>query len=62
MNQKIKPEDIDRSHRLGNLKKSKNAKRRPIIVKYVRCNTRNTIYVRGTKGTALIYKCIVTGW
>ena len=44
MNQKIKPEDIDRSHRLGNLKKSKNAKPQPIIVKYVRCNTRNTIY------------------
>ena len=62
MNQKIKPEDIDKSHRLGNLKKSKNAKPRPIIVKYVRCNTRNTIYVRETKGTALIYKCIVTGW
>ena len=35
MNQKIKPEDIDRSHRLGN---------RPIIVKYVRYNTRNIIY------------------
>ena len=26
VNQKIKPEDIDRSHRLGNLKKSLKAK------------------------------------
>ena len=40
MNPKIKPEDIDRSHRLENLNKSKNAKPRPIIVKDVRHNTR----------------------
>ena len=43
MNQKLKPEDIDRSQRLGNPKKSRNAKPRPIIVKYVRYNTRNNI-------------------
>ena len=40
MNQKIKPEDIDRSHRLGNPKTSIKAKPRPIIVNYVRYNTR----------------------
>ena len=44
MNQKIKPEDIDSSHRLGNPKKSIKAKPQPIIVKYVRHNTRNIIY------------------
>ena len=44
MNQKIKPEDIDSSHRLGNPKKSIKAKPQPIIVKYVRYNTRNIIY------------------
>ena len=42
MNQKIKPED--RSRRFGNPKKSIKAKPRPIIVKFVRYNTRNTIY------------------
>ena len=44
MNQKIKPKDFDRSHRLGNPKKSIKAKPQPIIVKYVRYNTRNIIY------------------
>ena len=44
MNQKIKPEDIDRSHRLGNPKKYIKAKPQPIIMKYVRYNTRNIIY------------------
>ena len=44
MNHKIKSEDIDRSHRLGNPKKSIKAKPRPIIVKFVRYNTRNRIY------------------
>ena len=44
MNQKIKPEDIDSSHRIGNPKKSIKAKPQPIIVKYVRHNTRNIIY------------------
>ena len=44
MNRKIKPEDIDRSHRLGNPKQSIKAKPRPIMVKFVRYNTRNTIY------------------
>ena len=41
MNQKIKPEDIDRSHRLGNRKKSIKANPQPIIVKFIRYNTRN---------------------
>ena len=41
MNQKIKPGDIDRSHRLENPKKSRKAKPRPIIVKQVRYNIRN---------------------
>ena len=40
MNQKIKPEVTDR---LENLKKSKNAKYRPIIVKYVKYKTRKNI-------------------
>ena len=44
MNQKIKPEDIDRSHRLRNTKKSIKAKPRLIVVKFVRYNTRNKIY------------------
>ena len=33
MDETIKPEDIDRSHRLDKPKSSKNAKPRPIIVK-----------------------------
>ena len=41
---KNKPEDIDSSHRLGNPKKSIKAKPRPIIVKFARYNTRNSIY------------------
>ena len=44
INQNIKPEDIDRSHRLGDPKKSIKAKPRPTIVKFVGYNTRNTIY------------------
>ena len=44
INQKIKSEDIDRSHRLGNPKKSIKAKPRPIIRKFVRYNASNTIY------------------
>ena len=43
MNKKIKPEDIDRSHRLGNPKKSINVKLQSIIVKHVRYNIRNII-------------------
>ena len=44
MNQIIQPEDINRSHRLGNPKKSIKAKPRPVIVKSVKYNTRNIIY------------------
>ena len=51
----IKPEDIDRLHRLGKPKTSKNAKPRPIIVKFVRYNTRNKIYrnKKKLKGTEI---------
>ena len=45
MNQKIKSEDIDGPHKLENPKKSIKAKPRPIIVKYVRYNTGNIIYM-----------------
>ena len=44
MNQKIKTEDIDRSHRLENQKKIKNSKPPLIVVKYNRYNTRNITY------------------
>ena len=44
MSQKIQPEDIDRSHRLGNPKKSMKGKPQHIIVKYVRYNNRNIIH------------------
>ena len=44
MDKPIKPEEIDRSHRLGKPKSSKNAKPRPMIVKFGRYNTRNRIY------------------
>ena len=44
MDETIKPEDIDRSHRLGKPKSSKNAKPRPVTVKFTRYNTRNRIY------------------
>ena len=40
MNQNVKPKDIDRSHRLGNLKISIKVKPRPTIVKHVRYNTK----------------------
>ena len=43
MNQRTKPEDTDRSHRLGNLKKSIKAKPRTIIVMFVKYNARNSI-------------------
>ena len=35
MGETIKSQDIDRSHRLGKPKSSKNAKSRPMIVKFV---------------------------
>ena len=41
MNQKIKLEDIDRPRRLGNPKKSIKTKPGPIILKYVRYNTKS---------------------
>ena len=44
MHETIKPDDNDRSHRLGKPNSSKNAKPRTIIVKFVRYNTRNRIY------------------
>ena len=44
MNQKTKSEDIDRSHKPGNPNKFIKAKPRPVIVKFVRYNIRNTIY------------------
>ena len=55
MDETIKPEDIDRSHRLGKPKSSKNAKPRPIIIKFVRYNTRNRIHrnKKKLKGTGI---------
>ena len=44
MDETIKSEDIDRSHRLDKPKPLKNDKPCPIIVKFVRYNTRNRIY------------------
>ena len=51
----IKPENIDRSHRFGKSRSSKNAKPRPIIVKFVRYNTPNRIYKtkKKLKGTGI---------
>ena len=55
MDETIEPEDIDRSYRLGKPKTSKNAKPRPITVKFVRYNTRNKIYrnKKKLKGTGI---------
>ena len=44
MDETIKPEYVDRSHRLGKPKSSKNAKPRPILVKLVKYSTRIRIY------------------
>ena len=51
----IKPEDIDRSYRLGKTTSLKNAKPCPIIVKFVRYNTHNRIYrnKKKLKGTGI---------
>ena len=51
----IKPKDIDRPHRLGKPKSSKNAKSCPIIIMFVRYNTRNRIYrnKKKLKGTGI---------
>ena len=55
MDETIQPEDIDRSHRLGKPKSSKNVKPRSIIVKFVRYNTCNRIYrnKKNLKGTGI---------
>ena len=44
MDEIIKPENIDRSHRTDKPQFSKNSKPRPIIVQFVRYNYRNRIY------------------
>ena len=49
MDEAIKTEDIDRSHRLGKSKSSINGKPCPIIVKFVRYSTRNRIYINKKK-------------
>ena len=51
----IKPDDIDGSNSLDKCKSSKSAKSRPIIVKFVRYNTRNRIYrnKKKLKGTGI---------
>ena len=49
MDEAIKTEDIDRSHRLGKSKSSINDKPCPIIVKFVRYSTRNRIYINKKK-------------
>ena len=51
----IKPEDIDRSYRLGKTTSLKNAKPCPIIVKFMRYNTHNRIYrnKKKLKGTGI---------
>ena len=55
MDETIKPEDIDRSHRLDKPKTSKNAKPHPMIVKFTTYNTRNRIYrnKKKLKGTGI---------
>ena len=55
MDETIKPEDIDRSHRLGKSKSSKNAKPRSMIVKFMRYIIRNRIYKnkKKLKGTGI---------
>ena len=55
MDETVKPEGIDTSHKLGKRKSSKNAKPRPMIVKFARCNTRGRIYKnkKKLKGTGI---------
>ena len=57
MDETIKTEDTDRSHRLGKRKSSKNVKPRPINVKIARYNTRNRVYrnKKKLKGTELVW-------
>ena len=58
----IKPDDIDRLHRLGKPKSSKIAKPPPTIVNFVRCNTFNRIYrnKKKLKGTGISMTEILT--
>ena len=42
MDEAISIQDIDQTHRLPG--KKPNEKSRPVIVKFVRCNTRNLIF------------------
>ena len=58
MDETIKPEDIDRLHRLGKPKTSKDAKPRPIIVKFEKHSTCNKIYRNNKKlkGTGISVK------
>ena len=51
----IKPEDIDRSHRLGKPKSSKNAKPCLIIVKFVRYKTPNKFMIVNLKLMIVIF-------
>ena len=65
MDEIIKSEDIDRSHRLDKPKSSKNAKPRPIIVKFVRYNTCNRIYRnnKNLKGTGIsVMESLTAKW
>ena len=55
MNETIKPEDIDRSHRLGKPKSSKNAKPCLIIVKFVRYKTPNKFMIVNLKLMIVIF-------
>ena len=51
----IKPEDIDRSHRLGKPKSSKNAKPCLIIIKFVRYKTPNKFIIVNLKLMIVIF-------
>ena len=65
MDEIIKSEDNDRSHRLDKPKSSKNAKARPIIVKFVRYNTCNRIYRnnKNLKGTGIrVMESLTAKW
>ena len=44
MDIKLTANDIDRTHRIGKLKKKKNGKPRPVIIKFVRYNDRKKVF------------------